>query len=90
LAPQPEAQARAEIDRLLMAAGWAVQDAGTANIHGARGVAIREFPLKQGHGFADYLLYVEGSPGVTLGGAGSRPINTPRVSLPVGKLSRAQ
>src|SRR5690606_22269619 len=23
-------------------------------------VAIREFPLKSGHGFADYLLYVDG------------------------------
>lgn len=26
----------------------------------ARGVAIREFPLLPGHGFADYLLYVKG------------------------------
>ena len=24
------------------------------------GVAIREFPLTSGHGFADYLLYVDG------------------------------
>ncbi len=24
-----------------------------------RGVAIREFPLEPGHGFADYLLYVD-------------------------------
>ena len=23
-------------------------------------MAIREFPLKSGHGFADYLLYVDG------------------------------
>ncbi|MCR4332784.1 MAG: hypothetical protein NUV34_08825, partial [Sulfuricaulis sp.] len=29
------------------------------NIHAARGVAIREFPLP-GHGFADYLLYIDG------------------------------
>ena len=35
-------------------------DASAANIHAARGVAIREFPLKSGHGFADYLLYVDG------------------------------
>ena len=29
------------------------------NIHAGRGVAIREFPIA-GHGFADYLLYVDG------------------------------
>ena len=31
-----------------------------ANIHAARGVALREFPLNAGFGFADYLLYVDG------------------------------
>jgi type I site-specific restriction endonuclease len=60
LAPQPEQQARGNIDRLLMAAGWHVCDASSASIHAARGVAIREFPLKSDHGFADYLLYVDG------------------------------
>jgi type I restriction enzyme, R subunit len=59
LAPQPEQQARGNIDRLLEAAGWHVCDASAANIHAARGVAIREFPLP-GYGFADYLLYVDG------------------------------
>jgi type I restriction enzyme, R subunit len=44
---------------LLEAAGWHVCDASAANIHAARGVAIREFPLP-GYGFADYLLYVDG------------------------------
>jgi type I restriction enzyme R subunit len=29
-------------------------------VHAARGVALREFPLRRGHGFADYLLYVAG------------------------------
>jgi type I restriction enzyme R subunit len=58
LAPQPEQQARGNIDVLLKAAGWHVYDAAAANIHAARGVAIREFPLKSGHGFAAYLLYV--------------------------------
>lgn len=60
LVPQPEQQARNTIDQLLAAAGWLVCDADRANIHAARGVAIREFPLKAGHGFADYLLYVDG------------------------------
>ena len=57
---KPEQRARAGIDRLLGAAGWAVQSMSEVNIHAARGVAIREFPLKEGHGFAAYLLYVDG------------------------------
>lgn len=56
----PEAQARQEIDRLLMAAGWHVCGVKDANITAARGVAIREFPLAPDHGYADYLLYVGG------------------------------
>ncbi len=67
----PEDQARQSIDRLLAAAGWAVQDVKSADLHAARGVALREFPLVasprsrgegQGEGpqFADYLLYVDG------------------------------
>jgi len=56
----PEQEARESIDQLLIAAGWHICDADRANIHAARGVAIREFPLAKGHGFADYLLYVDG------------------------------
>ncbi|MFN9211884.1 MAG: type III restriction endonuclease subunit R, partial [Betaproteobacteria bacterium] len=56
----PEAQARRTIDRLLAAAGWVVQDVKHADIHAARGVALREFALNPGHGFADYLLYLDG------------------------------
>lgn len=56
----PEQLARADIDRLLSAAGWAVQDVNTASLHAARGVALREFPLDAGFGFADYLLYLDG------------------------------
>jgi type I restriction enzyme R subunit len=57
---QPEQQAREEIDRLLKAAGWQVFDVAQANIRAARGVALREFPLEAGCGFADYLLYIDG------------------------------
>jgi type I restriction enzyme R subunit len=57
---QPEQQAREEIDSLLIAAGWRVFDIAQANIHAARGVALREFPLESGYGFADYLLYLDG------------------------------
>jgi type I restriction enzyme R subunit len=56
----PEAEARVRIDELLTAAGWDVQDAKSVSIHATRGVAIREFPLTSGHGFADYLFYVDG------------------------------
>lgn len=59
MASTPEQQAREGIDRLLIAAGWRVFDIAQANIHAARGVAIREFPLP-GYGFADYLLYLDG------------------------------
>src|SRR3954454_9504882 len=57
----PEGEARAEIDRLLTAAGWSVQLRDQVNLGDAQGVAICEYPLKKGHGFADYLLYVDGA-----------------------------
>ena len=60
MAPAPEAEARIKIDKLLEAAGWLICDSRTVSIHAARGVAIREFPLASGYGFADYLLYIDG------------------------------
>ena len=56
----PEQEARNEIDRMLAEAGWLVQDVKSVNLHAGRGVAIREFPLERGFGFADYLLYIDG------------------------------
>jgi type I restriction enzyme R subunit len=56
----PEQKARVSIDALLTQAGWHVCDMAHANIHAARGVALREFPLNPGYGFADYLLYIDG------------------------------
>ena len=56
----PEQQARQNIDTLLQQAGWHVCDIALANIHVSRGVALREFPLNPGYGFADYLLYIDG------------------------------
>ena len=56
----PEQKARVGIDALLKQAGWHVCDMAHANIHAARGVALREFPLNTGYGFADYLLYIDG------------------------------
>ncbi len=65
---EPEAAARVEVDASLVAAGWAVQDRADMNLSASRGVAVREFKLKHGHGFADYLLFVDGK-----AAASSRP-----------------
>ena len=58
--PRPEDVARTEIDAALAMAGWVVQDRGAINLDAGPGVAVREFPLRVGFGFADYLLYVHG------------------------------
>lgn len=57
----PEAKARVQIDAQLEAAGWVVQNRDAFNPSAGRGVAVREFPLAPGHGFADYLLFVDGA-----------------------------
>ncbi len=57
----PEQQARVSIDALLQQASWHVCSMADANIHAARGVALREFPLNSGFGFTDYLHYVDGN-----------------------------
>jgi type I restriction enzyme R subunit len=54
-----EDKARVEIDRMLEAAGWSVQDARHANLAASPGVAVREFILEPPHGRADYLLFVD-------------------------------
>src|SRR5439155_26024207 len=55
----PEQKARREIDADLTAAGWLVQDSKDIDLTAGRGLAVREFKLKSGFGFADYLLYVD-------------------------------
>jgi type I restriction enzyme, R subunit len=55
--PTPEAIARKNIDHLLTAAGWIVQDYKSINLGAGIGVAVREFPT--GRGEADYLLFVD-------------------------------
>ena len=49
------------MERMLADAGWAVQDAGKANLRASLGVAVREFVLAAPHGRADYLLFVDGA-----------------------------
>ncbi len=55
----PEQKARVEIDADLAAAGWLVQSREDLDLRAGRGIAVREFVMKPGFGFADYLLYVD-------------------------------
>jgi type I restriction enzyme R subunit len=55
----PEQKARREIDESLTAAGWLVQSRDELELTAGRGIAVREFQMKSGFGFADYLLYVD-------------------------------
>lgn len=57
---KPEQNARENIDALLGAAGWVVQDYRAFNPSAARGIALREVPLKSGR--CDYLLLVDRQP----------------------------
>ncbi|OGK75417.1 MAG: restriction endonuclease subunit R [Candidatus Rokubacteria bacterium GWA2_70_23] len=56
----PEQIARKRIDEALSAAGWILQDRDQMDVQAARGVAVREFRLAPGHGYADYMLFVDG------------------------------
>jgi type I restriction enzyme R subunit len=94
----PEARARQNIDALLTACGWAVQDRLAMNLYAGRGVAVREFPLQTG--YADYLLFVDRkaagileakAEGIPLAGVAEQaggyavglPENIPHVALPL-------
>ena len=50
----PEQHSRQRIHQQLAQCGWIVQDFRDLSISAALGVAVREFPLK--NGFTDYLL----------------------------------
>lgn len=56
----PEQLARRQIDALLTAAGWIVQDYSAYQPSAARGIALREVPLASGR--CDYLLLVDRQP----------------------------
>jgi type I restriction enzyme R subunit len=53
----PEQKAREQIDGMLVASGWAVQDYKAFDPSAARGIALREVPLKSGR--CDYLLLAD-------------------------------
>jgi type I restriction enzyme R subunit len=56
----PEQKARLDIDVALEAAGWILQNRDAINLAAGPGVAVREAKMASGHGFADYLLFVNG------------------------------
>ncbi len=58
----PEQLARVRIDADLVASGWVVQSRDEINLRAAQGVAVRELPLRAGHGRVDYLLFVDERP----------------------------
>jgi type I restriction enzyme R subunit len=78
----PEAQARAQIDEQLIAAGWIIQNYKALNLGAGQGIALREVPLKTGP--CDYLLLVDRRPigvieakkmGTTLSGVADQSAN---------------
>lgn len=68
----PEELARQNIDQLLIAAGWQVQDRTRVNLGAGLGIAVREFPLKTGE--ADYLLFVDRK---AIGAVEAKKVGTP-------------
>ncbi len=69
--PTPERRARQTIDADLTASGWVIQDRREMNVRASHGVAVREFVLDAGHGYADYLLFVAGRP---VGAVEAKPV----------------
>ena len=95
---KPEDRARQNIDKLLEAAGWDVQELTELDLKAALGVVVTYFPLNSG--IADYLLFVDGKAvgvieakpeGTTLSGVaeqsdkyvGGYPSNLPHVQEPL-------
>jgi type I restriction enzyme, R subunit len=58
--PTPEDKACEKIDQALLKVSWQIQDIKEVNLNAGHGIALRNFPLISGHGYADYLLYVDG------------------------------
>ena len=58
----PEAKARIDIDRQLEAAGWVLQHRDEMNLAAAGAIAVREFKLHKGHGYVDYMLFLDSKP----------------------------
>jgi type I restriction enzyme R subunit len=53
----PEQKVRDQIDRMLAAAGWEIQQKDAINFNASLGIAVREYPTDVGP--ADYVLFVD-------------------------------
>jgi type I restriction enzyme R subunit len=56
----PEQKARVNIDKMLVDAGYVIQDMSALNRTAALGVATREYPTNSGE--VDYLIFIDGEP----------------------------
>jgi type I restriction enzyme R subunit len=54
--------ARTRIDYALAESGWTLQDRDDMNLAAAPAIAVREFKLDKGHGYVDYMLFLDGHP----------------------------
>ena len=82
----PEKRARQQIDAQLVAAGSVVQDYRAVDFSAARGLALREVPLKAGP--CDYLLLVDRTPvGVVEAKKAGAKLSTQRLYLPIAPLT---
>ena len=87
----PENRARRNIDKMLEAAGWHIQNYAERDTDAALGVAVREYPLANAQR-ADYLLFISGlavgfieakKVGTTLSGA-AQQASRYRANVPAG------
>ena len=78
LDPDRSKEARRHIDAALEAAGWVLQDRTEMNLSAASGVAVREFKMADRHGFADYMLFVDGK---AVGVLEAKPAGYPLTSV---------
>ena len=87
----PEQQARRNIDKMLEASGWRIQNYAERDTTVARGVAVREYTLANAQR-ADYLIFVDGlavgfieakKEGATLSGAAQQVVRY-RANIPAG------
>ena len=78
MALAPEQQARQHIDAALEAAGWLLQDRDELNLAASPGIAVRECKMADGHGFADYMLLVDGK---AVGVLEAKPAGYPLTSV---------
>jgi type I restriction enzyme R subunit len=69
-----------EIDRQLVEAGWLLQHRDEMNLAAGNAIAVREFKLAKGHGYVDYMLFLDGQ---AIGVCEAKPAGFPVRSVEV-------